>query len=91
MLGELTGMGFGEARAVRALHHSGNSTVEGAVNWLTEHEADDGLDEPLLVPKARPCCGPRCGRWCPVIGALPLACGQPTEVYDAGGEPAGGA
>jgi uncharacterized UBP type Zn finger protein len=48
-------MGFGEARAARALHASGNSTVEGAVNWLTEHEGDADLDEPLLVPKVNDC------------------------------------
>jgi len=51
MLSELTDMGFGEARAARALHHSGNSTVEGAVSWLTEHEGDADLDEPLMVAK----------------------------------------
>lgn len=52
LLKELTDMGFGEARAARALHFGGEAGgVEGAVGWLTEHEADEGLDEPLLVPK----------------------------------------
>ncbi|WIA09100.1 hypothetical protein OEZ85_008512 [Tetradesmus obliquus] len=52
LLTELLGMGFGEARAARGLHFSGNSTLEGAINWLAEHEADADIDEPLLVPKS---------------------------------------
>jgi uncharacterized UBP type Zn finger protein len=54
MLQELLGMGFGEARAARGLHFSGNISIEGAINWLAEHEGDADLDEPLLVPKVRP-------------------------------------
>ncbi len=27
--------------------------MEGAINWLAEHEGDPSLDEPLLVPKVR--------------------------------------
>jgi hypothetical protein len=54
MLTELLGMGFGEARAARGLHFSGNSSIEGAINWLAEHEGDADLDEPLLVPKVLP-------------------------------------
>ncbi len=50
-LKELEAMGFTTNRATRALHFSGNSTVEGAVNWLEAHEADADLDDPLLVPK----------------------------------------
>ncbi|KAF6266626.1 hypothetical protein COO60DRAFT_1697171 [Scenedesmus sp. NREL 46B-D3] len=52
LLQELLGMGFGEARAARGLHFSGNSSIEGAVNWLAEHDGDADLDEPLLVPQA---------------------------------------
>lgn len=33
------------------LHFSGNSTVEGAMNWLEEHANDTDLDEMLLVEK----------------------------------------
>lgn len=58
LLTELLGMGFGEARAARGLHFSGNSTLEGAINWLAEHEADADIDEPLLVPKVGGCCFP---------------------------------
>ncbi len=46
-------------RSVRALWHSNAVTgVEAAVNWLLEHEADQGLDEPLMVSKV----GDRVGR-----------------------------
>ena len=51
LLKELEDMGFPLARATRALHFSGNSTVEGAVNWLEGHGDDADLDEPLLVKK----------------------------------------
>jgi uncharacterized UBP type Zn finger protein len=51
LLQELLAMGFGEARAARALHFSGNSALDGAISWLEEHEGDADLDEPLLVPK----------------------------------------
>lgn len=51
MLKELEAMGFSVNKATRALHFSGSNTVEGAVNWLMEHEGDADLDEPLLVPK----------------------------------------
>jgi uncharacterized UBP type Zn finger protein len=71
MLQELLGMGFGEARAARGLHFSGNSSIEGAINWLAEHEGEPDLDEPLLVPKVRrsggSCsvgCGPGWGLHC---------------------------
>lgn len=53
LLRELLEMGFSEARAARGLHFSGNSTLEGAINWLAEHEKDADIDEPLLVPKVR--------------------------------------
>lgn len=53
MKAELEGMGFSSNRAVRALHHSGNSSIEGAINWLTEHEEDKDIDEPLLVPQVQ--------------------------------------
>ncbi|KAI8462523.1 MAG: hypothetical protein J3K34DRAFT_182318 [Monoraphidium minutum] len=51
-LKELTEMGFGEAAAARALHFGGGGGVEGAVGWLTDHEGDADLNEPLLVPKS---------------------------------------
>ncbi|CAN0875353.1 UBX domain-containing protein 1 [Linum grandiflorum] len=50
LLEELEGMGFLKARATRALHFSGNSSVEAAVNWVVEHENDPDIDEIPLVP-----------------------------------------
>jgi hypothetical protein len=56
-LSELQAMGFGEHRAARALHATGNAGVEAAVGWLADHEnsatAEDGssLDAPLLVKR----------------------------------------
>ncbi|XP_052188187.1 uncharacterized protein LOC127798682 [Diospyros lotus] len=45
LLEELEGMGFQKARATRALHYSGNVSVEAAVNWVVEHENDADIDE----------------------------------------------
>ncbi|KAL6634427.1 hypothetical protein ACP70R_027098 [Stipagrostis hirtigluma subsp. patula] len=50
MLTDLEGMGFSTARATRALHFSSNSTIEGAINWLSEHQEDPDIDEMPLVP-----------------------------------------
>ncbi|AQK52698.1 ubiquitin-associated (UBA)/TS-N domain-containing protein [Zea mays] len=50
MLTDLEGMGFSTARATRVLHFSGNSTIEGAINWLSEHQEDIDIDEMPLVP-----------------------------------------
>ncbi|XP_060671892.1 uncharacterized protein LOC107422507 isoform X2 [Ziziphus jujuba] len=50
LLEELEGMGFPTARATRALHYSGNTSLEDAVNWVVEHENDNDIDEMPLVP-----------------------------------------
>ncbi|KAL5542647.1 hypothetical protein UlMin_010357 [Ulmus minor] len=50
LLEELEAMGFLTARATRALHYSGNSSVEAAVNWVVEHENDSDIDQMPLVP-----------------------------------------
>lgn len=49
MLKELESMGFPTIRAIRALHFSGNSTTEAAINWLIDHENDPDIDEIPLV------------------------------------------
>ncbi|KAF2299953.1 hypothetical protein GH714_006396 [Hevea brasiliensis] len=49
LLEELEGMGFPKARATRALHYSGNSSLEAAVNWVVEHENDPDIDEMPLI------------------------------------------
>ncbi|KAF8646447.1 hypothetical protein HU200_065837 [Digitaria exilis] len=51
MLGELEAMGFPTVRSTRALHFSGNSHLESAVNWLLEHESDPDIDQLPLVPR----------------------------------------
>ncbi|XP_068639215.1 uncharacterized protein [Aristolochia californica] len=45
LLEELESMGFATAKATRALHYSGNSSVEDAVNWVVDHENDSDIDE----------------------------------------------
>ncbi|CAH2038902.1 unnamed protein product [Thlaspi arvense] len=50
ILEELEGMGFPKARATRALHYSGNASLEAAVNWVVEHENDPDVDEMPKVP-----------------------------------------
>ncbi|PKI57597.1 vicilin-like seed storage protein At2g18540 [Punica granatum] len=50
LLEELELMGFSTARATRALHYSGNASVEAAVNWVVEHENDPDIDQMPLVP-----------------------------------------
>ena len=54
LLKELEEMGFGRNRGTRAIHFTGTNTIEQAVNWIVEHEADADIDEPLLVPKETP-------------------------------------
>ncbi|XP_074568637.1 uncharacterized protein LOC141825148 [Curcuma longa] len=49
MLKEIESMGFATVRVIRALHFSGNSTTEAAINWLLEHENDPDIDEIPLV------------------------------------------
>jgi len=44
-------MGFSEIRAQKGLIH-GNGSVEGAVEWLLNHQDDDDIDDPIeKVPK----------------------------------------
>ncbi|KAK6145813.1 hypothetical protein DH2020_019682 [Rehmannia glutinosa] len=50
LLAELEEMGFPKERAIRALHFSGNSSLEAAANWIVEHENDPDIDQMPLVP-----------------------------------------
>ncbi|KAF7836995.1 UBX domain-containing protein 1 [Senna tora] len=50
LLEELQSMGFPTERATRALHYSGNTSLEAAVNWIVEHENDPDIDQMPLVP-----------------------------------------
>ncbi|KAF9611691.1 hypothetical protein IFM89_034874 [Coptis chinensis] len=47
---ELESMGFSTARATRALHYSGNASLEAAINWIMEHENDADIDQMPMVP-----------------------------------------
>ncbi|KAJ3681236.1 hypothetical protein LUZ60_015725 [Juncus effusus] len=49
LLGELESMGFPTNRATRALHFSGNSSLNDAINWAIEHENDSDIDQIPLV------------------------------------------
>ncbi|KAG5560666.1 hypothetical protein RHGRI_003858 [Rhododendron griersonianum] len=53
LLEELEGMGFPKAKATRALHFSGNVSLEAAVNWAVEHEDDTDIEEMPKVPVNR--------------------------------------
>lgn len=50
LLEELEAMGFPTARATRALHYSGNASIEAAINWVVEHENDTDIDQMPMVP-----------------------------------------
>jgi hypothetical protein len=54
-LEQLQEMGFPRNRCVRALYTTGKSTgtfdLSTALEWLSNHESDEGIDEPLLVSK----------------------------------------
>ncbi|KAF4349611.1 hypothetical protein CsatB_025385 [Cannabis sativa] len=50
ILEELEAMGFPTARATRALHYSGNGSLEAAINWVVEHENDSDIDQMPMVP-----------------------------------------
>ncbi|GAA5953514.1 hypothetical protein JCM21900_006188 [Sporobolomyces salmonicolor] len=49
-MAQLTGMGFPEIRAKRALLATGSNGAEVAMNWLFEHMEDPDIDEPLPAP-----------------------------------------
>ncbi|BDD63817.1 hypothetical protein MAP00_008675 [Monascus purpureus] len=46
---QLLGMGFPEKRIEKALHATGNSDAESAMNWLLAHMEDPDIDEPLVL------------------------------------------
>lgn len=40
-------MGFAEVRAKKSLMFGAGSDLESAVNWLMEHQDDEGIDDPI--------------------------------------------
>lgn len=51
-LSQLEAMGFPRPRCERALHATGNSDAEAAMNWLFQHMDDADIDEPLNIGPA---------------------------------------
>lgn len=51
-LDQLLSMGFPAARCEKALHATGNSDPEAAMNWLFAHMEDADIDEPLVLGSA---------------------------------------
>jgi len=47
---QLEGMGFPLNRAEKALHATGNSDANQAMEWLFAHMEDADIDSPLVVP-----------------------------------------
>ena len=54
LVAEIEAMGFTRNKAVRAIHTTGTTSVEQAVNWIVEHAEDVELieDRPLVVAKS---------------------------------------
>ncbi|KAK9554067.1 ubiquitin C-terminal hydrolase Ubp14 [Aspergillus fumigatus] len=51
ILNQLLAMGFPKIRCEKALHATGNSDTEAAMNWLFSHMDDPDIDIPLVVSK----------------------------------------
>lgn len=50
LLAQLLDMGFPDVRARKSLVHGGS--LEGAMNWLAEHQDDADIDQPYMVRKS---------------------------------------
>lgn len=48
-LEQLASMGFPQVRCEKALHATGNSDAESAMNWLFAHMEDPDIDEPISL------------------------------------------
>ncbi|EPS31280.1 hypothetical protein PDE_06235 [Penicillium oxalicum 114-2] len=49
VMDQLLAMGFPSTRCEKALHATGNSDPEAAMNWLFAHMEDPDIDEPLVL------------------------------------------
>ncbi|KAH8589449.1 ubiquitin carboxyl-terminal hydrolase [Bisporella sp. PMI_857] len=49
---QLEGMGFPRVRCEKALHATGNSSADAAMEWLFGHMEDPDIDEPLVLTSA---------------------------------------
>lgn len=52
ILDQLLAMGFPAPRCEKALHATGNSDPEAAMNWLFAHMEDPDIDEPLVLDQS---------------------------------------
>lgn len=46
---QLTVMGFSANACRRAIHNTGNTGIEAAMNWIFEHQSDPDFEDPLPV------------------------------------------
>ncbi|PAA58384.1 hypothetical protein BOX15_Mlig003230g5, partial [Macrostomum lignano] len=53
-LSMLLDMGFSEIRAKKALLKSGNKGIEAAMDWLSSHQDDPDIDDPIPEPEPAP-------------------------------------
>ncbi|KPI39372.1 Ubiquitin carboxyl-terminal hydrolase 14 [Cyphellophora attinorum] len=51
-MADLTAMGIPEIRCMKALHATGNSDAEAAMNWLFDHQEDADIDLPFAPQKS---------------------------------------
>ncbi|KAI0207019.1 ubiquitin carboxyl-terminal hydrolase 14 [Astrocystis sublimbata] len=51
-LDQLMSMGFPQNRGEKALHATGNSDANAAMEWLFAHMEDEGIDDPLVIPSS---------------------------------------
>ncbi|XP_052306271.1 uncharacterized protein LOC7471154 isoform X2 [Populus trichocarpa] len=49
LLKELEDMGFPRIQAAKALHCSGNTDIEAAINWIVDHENEPSIDPMPLI------------------------------------------
>lgn len=49
VINQLEAMGFPRVRCEKALHATGNSDADAAMNWLFSHMEDPNIDEPLRL------------------------------------------
>ncbi|KAL9106499.1 MAG: hypothetical protein Q9227_008478 [Pyrenula ochraceoflavens] len=53
-LSQLESMGFPRPRSEKALHATGNSDADAALNWCLQHMDDPDIDEPLNLGRSAP-------------------------------------
>lgn len=58
VLAQLEQMGFPRVRCEKALHATGNSDAEAAMNWLVDHMDDPDIDTPVDLVGASSASGP---------------------------------